>query len=104
MSEKTALQLIPRRTFLDSCTAQVLRRIGGYIWEGEPISDSDPMRHVPDGIASIEALRNIFLVNQRALFEWIVSDGSLHEAYDKRDAGHTQWGKALLKVDNHFIH
>jgi hypothetical protein len=40
---------------------------------------------------NVEALRNIFLVNERAQFEWIVSRSSLQEAHDKRDAGHLQW-------------
>jgi hypothetical protein len=32
-----------------------------------------------DGIAKIEALRDIFMVNERALFEWVVSRGSMEE-------------------------
>jgi hypothetical protein len=46
---------------------------------------------VSDGTANIEALRNIFLVNERAQFEWIVSSGSMQEAHDKGDPGHMQW-------------
>jgi hypothetical protein len=60
---------LPRRIFLDSCTAQTLRDYGGYINEGEPIDASDRIHRVTDGIANIEALRNIFLINERALFE-----------------------------------
>ena len=86
-----SLESLPRRIFLDSCTAQTLRNYGGYIYEAEPIPDSDRIHRVPDGIANIEALRNIFLVNERALFEWIVSRGSMQEAHDKGDPGHMQW-------------
>lgn len=82
---------LPRRIFLDSCTAQTLRDYDGYIYEGEPIPDSDRIRRMPDGVANVEALRNIFLINERALFEWIVSPASMHEAHDKRDPGHMQW-------------
>jgi hypothetical protein len=32
---------VPRRIFLDSCTAQTLRNYGGYIYAGEAIPDSD---------------------------------------------------------------
>jgi hypothetical protein len=85
------LESLPRRIFLDSCTAQTLRNYGLYVFEGEPIDASDPIHGVTDGIASLEALREIFLVNERAMFEWIVSHGSLQEAHDKRDAGHMQW-------------
>ena len=88
---KSSLESLPRRIFLDSCTAQTLRDYGGYIYEAESIHDSDPIHRVPDGIAKIEALRNIFLLNERALFESIVSPGSMKEAHDKGDSGHMQW-------------
>jgi hypothetical protein len=84
-------ETLPRRIFLDSCTAQTLRNYGGYINEGEPIPESDRIHRVTDGIANIEALREIFLINERALFEWIVSAGSMQEARQKRDPGHMQW-------------
>jgi hypothetical protein len=82
---------LPRRIFLDSCTAQMLRDYGGYIVEGEPVPKSDPIYRIPDGIANLEALREIFLINERALFEWIVSAASMKEAHDKRDPSHMQW-------------
>ncbi len=86
-----SFESLPRRIFLDSCAAQTLRDYGGYIYEGEPIASGDRIRRVTDGIANIEALRNIFLVNERAQFEWIVSSGSLREAGEKNDPGHLQW-------------
>jgi hypothetical protein len=82
---------LPRRIFLDSCTAQMLRDYGDHIYEGEPIREADRIHRVPNGLANIRALRDIFLVNERALFEWIVSRGSMEEANDKRDPGHMQW-------------
>jgi hypothetical protein len=88
---KHSFESLPRRIFLDSCTAQTLRQYGGYIYEGEPIPDSDRIHRVPEGIANVEALRNIFLVNERAQFEWIVSHASMQEAYDKGEPGHMQW-------------
>jgi hypothetical protein len=88
---KSAFESLPRRIFLDSCTAQTLRDYGGYINEGEPIDSDDRVHRVTEGIANLDALRNIFLVNERALFEWIVSTGSLQEARDKNDPGHLQW-------------
>jgi hypothetical protein len=84
-------EALPRRIFLDSCTAQTLRDYGGYINEGEPIPESDRIHRITNGVANIEALREIFLVNERAQFEWIVSAGSLDEAQQKRDHGHMQW-------------
>lgn len=91
MSLKVSLEDLPRRIFLDSCTVQTLRSYDYFIYEGEPVSSTDRINKIPDGISNIEALRNIFLVSQRALFEWIVSQGSLEEARDKRDEGHLQW-------------
>ena len=88
---KHPFESLPRRIFLDSCTAQTLRNYGGYICEAEPIPDFDRIHRVTDGIANIDALRNIFLVNERALFEWIVSRGSMQEAHEKGDPGHMQW-------------
>ncbi len=88
---KHPFESLPRRIFLDSCTAQTLRNYGGYIYEAEPIHDSDRIHRVTDGIANIEALRDIFLVNERAMFEWIVSSGSMQEAHDKGDPGHMKW-------------
>jgi hypothetical protein len=82
---------LPRRIFLDSSTAQTIRDYGGYVCEAEPIADNDRIRRVPDGVANLEALRHIYIVNERALFEWIVSRGSLEEAHDKGDPGHMQW-------------
>jgi len=76
---------LPRRIFLDSCTAQTLRRYGGAIHEGELVPESDRIYRIPDGIANVEALASIFRLNERALFEWIVSDASLKEAFDKHD-------------------
>src|SRR6266568_4879834 len=88
---KHPFESLPRRIFLDSCTAQTLRNYGGYIYDAELIPASDRIYRVTDGIANVEALRDIFLVNERALFEWIVSRGSMQEANDKRDPSHMQW-------------
>jgi hypothetical protein len=88
---KQPFESLPRRIFLDSCTAQTLRDYGGYIYECDVIPDSDRIHRMPDGIANIEALRDILLVNERAMFEWIISRGSMQEAYDKGDPGHMQW-------------
>lgn len=88
---KHPFESLPGRIFLDSCTAQTLRDYGNYIYDAEPIPVSDRIYRMPDGIANIDALRDIFLVNERAQFEWIVSRGSMREADDKGDPGHMQW-------------
>ncbi len=88
---KRTLESLPRRIFLDSCTAQTLRDYGGFIYEGEPLAEADRIHRIPDGPANLDALRSVFMVSERAMFEWIVSKRSLDEARDKRDRGHTQW-------------
>jgi hypothetical protein len=47
---KHSLESLPRRIFLDSCTAQTLRNYGGYIYEAEPIPDADRIHRMTDGI------------------------------------------------------
>jgi hypothetical protein len=91
IDNEAPFETLPRRIFLDSCTAQTLRDYGGFIYEDEPITETDRMHRVPDGLANLDALRNPFLVSERALFEWIVSEDSLREAHDKRDSGHMRW-------------
>jgi hypothetical protein len=75
----TTFENLPRRIFLDSCTAQTLRDYGNYVYEAEPIHPGDRIYKITDGIANLEALRNIFAVSERAMFEWIVSRGSMEE-------------------------
>jgi hypothetical protein len=89
---------LPRRIFLDSCTVQTMRDYGGFIYEAEPILASDRIHTVTNGIDNLEALRHIFLVNERAQFEWIVSAGSMKEAHAKGDPGHLQW---LFDIADH---
>src|SRR5262245_13108956 len=63
---KHPFELLPRRIFLDSCTAQTLRDYGDYIYEAEPIPDSDRIHRVTDGIANIEPSATFFLsINAR---------------------------------------
>lgn len=88
---KSVFEHLPRRIFLDSCTAQTLLNYGSYISEGESISPNDRAHSVPDLIENIEALRSIFLVSERALFEWIISQGSIREGEEKHDAIHMRW-------------
>jgi hypothetical protein len=87
----TFFESLPRRIFLDSCAAQTLRDYGAFIFEGEAIPDSDRIFRMPEGIEKVEALREIFLINERAQFEWIVSHASMVEADDKGDPGHLRW-------------
>jgi hypothetical protein len=46
---------------------------------------------VPEGTAKVKALRNIFVVNERAQFEWIVSHASMRELYHKGEPDDRVW-------------
>ena len=48
-------ETLPRRIFLDTCTAQTLRDYGGFIYEGEQLDDADRIHRVTDGVANLEA-------------------------------------------------
>lgn len=90
-SGTSAFEALPQRLYLDSCTVQTLRDYGASIFEGEPIDPRDKINSIPHGIEHVEALRRIFEINERALFEWIVGPGSVAEARDKNDPGHLRW-------------
>lgn len=91
MSIMQSFHNLPRRLFLDSCTVQTIGQYGSYIWEGEPLAATDSVYRVNGGPANLAALRDIFLVNERALFEWFLSEASLEEAEAKHDSRHLRW-------------
>jgi hypothetical protein len=90
---------IPRRIFLDSSCLQTLQDYGPTVFENEEVPLSDRIRSIPEGIANLEALRRIFLVGQRAPFEFALSPNSLSEVADKRDSRYLQWAFDVL---NHW--
>lgn len=87
---------LPQRVFLDSSTLQVLQDYGGPVWDNEPIPDNDRIHCFPDGPATVEALRRIFFVNQRALWHFALSANSLREVAAKGDARYLQWAYDVL--------
>ena len=91
MSRREDFDNLPRRLFLDSCTVQTIGQYGAYIWEGEPLSETDSIHRVEGGPANLAALREIFVVNERALFEWFLSEASLVEAEAKHNSRHLRW-------------
>ena len=82
---------LPRRVFLDSSTLQTLQDYGGFIWEGEPIPDNDRIFAIPGHPEEVQALRAIFTVNDRAMFEFPLSESSLAEVEAKNDSSYLRW-------------
>jgi len=76
---------IPKRIFLDSSTLQFLNDYGGYIWENEPVLNGDRIFKISNGVEIIESLRKIFIINERALWQFALSENSFMEIRGKND-------------------
>jgi hypothetical protein len=88
-----AWESLPRRTYLDTCTLQAVHDYGGVIWEGEPFVPIGRAGKVKDFDKDLEALRMIFLVNERAMFEFVVTPATLREVNGRNDRRYTRWGE-----------
>jgi len=79
-----------RRIFLDSNVLQVLQEYDEYIFDNVkiPIENKESK--------NIEALRNIFIINERAHFEFAISKNSMKEVLDKKDSSYLRWAYDVL--------
>jgi hypothetical protein len=82
---------LPRRIYLDTSTLQKLYDFGGEIFEGEPFKPIGRAARVVGLGDEIGALRMIFAVNERAMFEFAVTDASLREVVARDKPRFTQW-------------
>ena len=82
---------LPRRIYLDTSTLQNLYDFGGEIFEGEPFEPVGRAARVQGLDAEIDALQMIFMINQRAMFEFVVTEASLREVVNRTRPGYTQW-------------
>jgi hypothetical protein len=82
---------LPRRIYLDTSTLQKLYDFGGEIFEGEPFEPVGRAARVQGLADEIDALRMIFMVNERAMFEFVVTEASLREVVNRTRPGYTQW-------------
>lgn len=82
---------LPCRIYLDTCTLQAIDNYGGVIWEEEPFVPLGPAHATEDFKREIEALRMIFLVNERAMFEFVVTPATLREVHGRNDRRYTRW-------------
>lgn len=84
---------LPQRIYLDTNVIGALWDHGGPIFEGEPLKLSG---RSGAGEADIEALRLIFLINERALLEWVISTANLDEVAQARDGRFLRWALDIL--------
>jgi len=82
---------LPRRIYLDTSTLQKLYDFGGEIFEGEPFEPVGRASRVQGLAAEIDALHMIFMVNERAMFELVVTEASVREVVNRTHRGYTQW-------------
>jgi hypothetical protein len=91
-----ALEALPRRIFLDSSTLQALQDHGEFIYDNVGPVPSDRVYRIPDGFKELDALRAIFFVNRRGVFEFALSENSFNEVSAKNDHTYIRWAYDVL--------
>ena len=86
-----AFRFLPRRIYLDTSTLQTIFDNGEVIWEGEPFRPSAKAARMPGMAKEVEALRLIFMVNERAGFEFVVTAANLRGVVNWDRRRYTQW-------------
>lgn len=82
---------LPRRIYLDTSTLQKLYDFGGEIFESEPFEPGGRAVRVQGLADEIDALRMIFMINERAMFEFVVTEASLCEVVNRAHPRYTRW-------------
>ena len=91
-------ETLPRRVYLDTNTLQTIFDYAGQIWENETFVPADRDKTVPDLEDDIQALGELMAVNQRAGFEFVVTEASLSEVSARREPLYLQWVLDVLDV------
>jgi hypothetical protein len=73
----------PRRIYLDTPTLQKLYDFGGEIFEGKTFEPVGRAARAQGLANETDALRMIFTVNERAMFELVVTEASLREVVNR---------------------
>lgn len=82
---------LPRRLYLDTSTLQTVHDFGRSIFDGEPFAAVGRATRVQGLEDQVDCLRMILEVNQRAQFEFVVSDANLNEVAARLEGRFMQW-------------
>lgn len=93
-------ETLPGRVFLDTSTLQTLHTFGGTVFEGEEPPSGSRTDDIPGFRADLRALELIFAVNERAMFDLVISWRTLKEAGNKRDERYSRWA---FDVYDHWL-
>lgn len=82
---------LPRRVYLDTSTLQTLYDFSEVVFEAVPFLPRGRAASVEGFADELEALRRVFLVNERAQFEFAVTCASLREVAARDWPAFTRW-------------
>ena len=82
---------LPRRVYLDTSTLQTVYDFIEVIFEGVPFLPRGRAAGVEGFADELAALRHVFLVNERAQFEFAVTCASLREVAARDWPAFTRW-------------
>lgn len=82
---------LPRRIYLDTSTLQTMYDFGEQIFDGVSFNASGRVARVQGLDEEIDALRRVLLVNQRAMFEFVVTASALQEVVARGNRPYLRW-------------
>ncbi|MGA0542101.1 hypothetical protein [Neotabrizicola sp. VNH66] len=93
------------RVYLDTGTFQAIEECGGYVFgeddlprvEDYALGKAPQVIMRPDGALILESLRDIFLFDDRAHFDWVVSPASLAEIDAANDFHRSRYAREVLE-------
>lgn len=89
-------QALPRRLYLDTGTLQTIFDYGEQIWENAAFVAVERDKSVLNIAEEVEALRLITAVNERAGFEFVVTDANIREVDARGVQNYAIWVRDVL--------
>lgn len=91
---------IPERTYLDTSILQTLHSYGEFLYDNVCLSDADPLFRNPNGATNLSALRDIMTLEQRATFDFVVSDAVINEVTLRRNVCYVEYALDIQRWSN----